>query len=106
MLQGHHRTHRNGPRVINHQFILHRAIKWGQAHTEFLVDLVQTLLDCGADANCKDYFRRTPLMYALKYVPDYKLKRVIDIFVRYKGLSQCKDTEGLSASDHPRWKSL
>ena len=95
-----------GPRVINHQSILHRAMKWGQVNSEFLVDLVQTLLACGANVYSKDFFNRTPLMYALKYVPDDLLKRIVDILFQYGSVLYHKDIEGLTASDYPRWKIL
>ena len=94
------------PRFIHHHSLLHRVVKLTKKETWASVELIRLLLESGADINSKDYFRRTPLMYALKYGPDDRIREILELLMEYKCHLDYKDHEGFSAIDLPRWASL
>ena len=93
-------------RFIHHQSLLRRIIKSTETETWASVELMGLLLESGADIQSKDYFQRTPLMYALKYRPDDHIREILELFIEYKCHLDCRDNEGFSAMDLPRWASL
>ena len=94
------------PRFIHHHSLLHRVVKSTKKETWASVELIRFLLESGANINSKDYFRRTPLIYALMYGPDNRIRDILELLIEYKCHPDCRDKEGLSAMDSPRWASL
>ena len=90
-------------KVILHQSILHRAIKLTKLTPWSTVELLRVLLESGAQINSKDYIRRTPVMYALKHVPDDILIDVLALFSEYGFHPDCRNNEGFTAMDDIYW---
>ena len=94
------------PRYIYHQSLLHRVVNSTQTETWASTELMRLLLESGADINSKDYFRRTPLMCALLYRPDNHIQEILELFLSYKCHLDCRNNEGFSVIDFPRWEGL
>ena len=56
------------PRVKKKQSLLHRAMKLSHSRNVNSLHLFKLLLKCGADPDSQDYFYRTPIVYAYKFV--------------------------------------
>ena len=94
------------PRVLNQQSLLHYVVKNYMRKPWYSIVLLRVLLRSSADVNSMDYFRRTPLMYALKHLPDDHLQEVVDILLANGTRLDTKNSEGFSAIDFVRWTSL
>ena len=94
------------PRVVNQQSLLHHAIKLHKTESWSSVPLIRLLLECGADVDAKDYFRRTPLMYALKHSLDDNNHEVVLLLLEYGCHLDCRDSEGFSAMESTIWTRL
>ena len=97
---------KDDPRFIHLHSLLHRAAGSTETEPWGSVELIRLLLESGADINSKDYFRRTPLMYALMYIPDDRIEEILEVFLEYNCHFDCRDYEGFSAMDFTRWASL
>ena len=93
-------------RFIFDQSLLHRTLYFTSEKPWASVELIRLLLKSGADINSKDYFRRTPLIYALTFGPDNCIREILKLLVEYKCHLDCRDCEGFSALDFPRWTNL
>ena len=93
-------------RFIFDQSLLHRTLYFTREKPWASVELIRLLLKSGADINSKDYFRRTPLIYALTFGPDNCIREILKLLVEYKCHLDCRDCEGFSALDFPRWTNL
>ena len=93
-------------RFIFDQSLLHRTLYFTREKPWASVELIRLLLKCGADINSKDYFRRTPLIYALAFGPDNCIREILKLLVEYECHLDCRDNEGFSALDIPRWTNL
>ena len=67
-------------RHLHHHSLLHRTIKLMIIDPEKMVSFLKVLLESGADGNAKDYYQRTPIMYAFLTVPEYVFDDVLDLF--------------------------
>lgn len=94
------------PRTVALQSLLHRAIKASKKLEWGSLALVRLLVKAGADVDSKDYFRRTPLMYALKHAPNSILRDVVSVLMEYGSHLDCRNSEGISAMDFARWRTL
>ena len=94
---------RKDVKVLVHQSILHRAIKLTKLTPWSTVELLRVLLESGAQINSKDYIRRTPVMYALKHVPDDILIDVLALFSEYEFHPDCRNNEDFTAMDSKYW---
>ena len=94
------------PRFIHHHSLLHRVVKSTAIEAWASVELIRFLLESGANVDSKDYFRRTPLMYALMYGSDNRIQEIVELFLEYKCHLDCRDNEGFSAMDFTRWASV
>ena len=92
--------------LIHHHSLLHHVLRSSPTEDWASVELIRLLLKSGADINSKDYYRRTPLMYALMYAPDDRIQEILELFIEYKCHLDCKDIDGFSATEFTRWASL
>ena len=90
-------------RFISHQSLLHRTIYSTLTKPWASVELIRLLLKSGADINSKDYFRRTPLLYAIVFGPDNCIREILELLLEYKCHLDCRDCEGFSPMDFSRW---
>ena len=87
---------------IHYHSLLHRAVKSAEKETWPSVELIRLLLESGANVNSVDFFKKTPVMYALMYESDHT-RAIIELFQEYNCNLDCKDNEGFTTRDFPNW---
>ena len=93
-------------RFIFDQSLLHRTLYFTREKPWASVELIRLLLKSGADINSKDYFRRTPLLYAIVFGPDNLIREILELLLEYKCHLDCRDCEWFSPMDFSRWTNL
>ena len=100
------------PYSITWQTLLHRAIKLSGKESWVSVKLIRVLLETGADVTAEDYFRRNPMIYAIKYAPD-EIFQKIAVLLRAYGSPDCKGqslrpvstSSNVQVSQTQRWQT-
>ena len=94
---------KDDPRTVNQQSLLQRAIKLTKKQPWASVKLVDFLLEFGADVDSRDYFRRTPLMYAIKHAPERHCREIVTLLLKYECHLDYRNRDGIMATDFWQW---